>query len=359
MTTKFRLGAQRAVRVGRWLVRSKTQRWSGPLQLIHAVTARCNARCGFCAWNPDFYEGRDELSSDEVRDLYQQAWDAGLIALSIWGGEPLLRSDLGDLARHAKQLGFMTNMVTNGVLLARRMDAVLPSIDQLCISIDHPSERHDEIRGVPGLWARLADVVPSLRTRHRGTNLVLNYTLQKDNADPASLTAMAELARSWGAALVFNPMRVDATADGTAGDIDLAAFDPGDDVIAAAYAHVQALKERGYPIINSNSFLARMQHLPLVYHCHWPKFIVPIEANGDVVDCMHWGREPVDNVRNKPLREILRNPRLRQLAGPVGEACHQCRSVHRFELSEIYEGRMEPLWSWGRRLAPNRSLPQS
>ncbi len=126
-------------------------------------------------------------------------------------------------------------------------------------------------------------------------------------------------------------MRVDATADGTAGDVDLAAFDPGDDALVAAYAQVQALKERGYPIINSNTFLARMQHLPLVYHCHWPKFIVPIEANGDVVDCMHWGRAPVDNVRNRPLREILRNPRLRQLAGPAGEACHQCRSVHRFE----------------------------
>ena len=28
----------------------------GPLYLVHALTARCNARCGFCAWNPDFYD---------------------------------------------------------------------------------------------------------------------------------------------------------------------------------------------------------------------------------------------------------------------------------------------------------------
>jgi MoaA/NifB/PqqE/SkfB family radical SAM enzyme len=351
MTTSYSLGARRAARVASWLVRSKAQRWRGPLQLIHAVTARCNARCGFCAWNPDFYDGRGELTGAEIRDLYDQAWDAGLIALSLWGGEPLLRSDIGELVRHAKSLGFLTNMVTNGVLLPRRMDDVAPHIDQLCISIDHPSELHDEIRGVPGLWARLSETVPRMRARHPGTGLVLNYTLLRRNSDPASLTAMAELARSWSAGLVFNPMRVDPTADG---DTDLAAFNPDDEALAAAYAHVESLRERGYPIINSSSFVARMQRLPLVYHCHWPKFIVPIEANGDVVDCMHWGRDPVDNVRRRPLREIFESPRLRELAGPCGEACHECRSVHRFELSVIYEGRMEPLWSWGRRLAPGR-----
>lgn len=354
MTASYRLGVRRVARVGSWLVRSKTRRWGGPLQLIHAVTARCNARCGFCAWHPDFYDGRDELTGAEVRDLYEQAWDAGLVALSIWGGEPLVRSDIGALVKHAKSLGFLTNMVTNGVLLARRMDDVLPSIDQLCVSVDHPSELHDEIRGVPGLWAKLADVLPRLRERHPGTNLVLNYTLQRKNADPASLTAMAELAQRWNAALVFNPLRVDATADGASGEIDLAALNPEDEALAEVYAHVESLRERGYPIINSRSFVSRMQHLPLVYRCHWPKFIVPIEANGDVVDCMHWGRDPVDNVRRTRLREILRSPRLQQLAGPAGEACHQCRSVHRFELSEIYEGRLEPLWSWGRRLSPGR-----
>ncbi len=351
MIENTRLAARRTARVGRWLVRTKRGRWQGPLQLIHAVTARCNARCGFCAWNPDFYDGRGELSGDEIRDLYTQAWDAGLVALSLWGGEPLLRSDIGALLGHAKSLGFLTNMVTNGVLLARKMDAVAPHLDQLCISVDHPSELHDEIRGVPGLWARISDAVPRLRERHPRTGLVLNLTLLQRNCDAATLTAMAELASKWGAGLVVNPMRVDPTADG---ETDLAAFNPDDEALAAAYAHVESLRERGHPIVNSRSFVAHMQHLPLVYHCHWPKFIVPIEANGDVIDCMHWGREPVDNVRRRPLREIFASPRLRDLAGPAGEACHACRSVHRFELSEIYEGRLGPLWSWRHQVAPRR-----
>ena len=71
-----------------------------------------------------------------------------------------------------------------------------------------------------------------------------------------------------------------------------------------------------------------------------------IEANGDVVDCMHWGTRPVANVKDLPFNEILRHPRLRALAGPDGEACHKCVSIHRVELSEVWDGNLEPLLSW-------------
>ena len=47
--------------------------WRHPLYLVHALTARCNARCGFCAWNPDFYDPRDQLSTEGILRLYSDA----------------------------------------------------------------------------------------------------------------------------------------------------------------------------------------------------------------------------------------------------------------------------------------------
>ena len=78
-----------------------------------------------------------------------------------------------------------------------------------------------------------------------------------------------------------------------------------------------------------------MRDGPPVYRCHWPKFMLPIEANGDVVDCMHWGTRPIGNVKDTPFAELLASPRLRALAGREGEACHKCVSIHRVEISEV------------------------
>ena len=90
---------------------------------------------------------------------------------------------------------------------------------------------------------------------------------------------------------------------------------------------------------------------PPVYRCHWPKFNLPIEANGDVVDCMRWGKEILGNVRETPFEEILKSPRLHELAGESGERCHKCASLHRIEISESYDGNLEPALSWLRQLA--------
>lgn len=332
--------------VARALYRARTD-WRAPIHLVHATTSRCNARCGFCAWNPDFYTGKEDLDTDGVRALYRAAREAGFVFLSMWGGEPLVRKDAGDLARHAKELGFTTSLVTNGALLERRMDDVLPGIDRLAISLDHASDRHDEIRGIPGLFERITRVIPRCRERHPHVRIALNCTLQKDTSDAESIEWMAKLACALEVPVVFNAMRTEAASTD---DIDLSRYAPSAEQIARAFAEVRALKERGFPIVNSYAHLDKMVDYPPRYRCHWPKIMLPIEANGDVVDCMHWGTRPIGNVRETPFRELLAHPRLRELAGPEGERCHECVSLHRIEISEVWEGRLEPALSWARSL---------
>jgi len=316
----------------------------GPLYLVHALTARCNARCGFCAWNPDFYDPRDQLSTEQIEQLYTDARDAGFIGLSVWGGEPLLHKDFGRVMRHAKSLGLVTNMVTNGFLLERKLDDVLPNVDRICISLDHPSSEHDTMRKIPGLFDHIVSAAREVRRRDPKKPIILICTLQKANVHPDVIRELAELARSLGAVAIFNGMREEAASDVTDSGIEEYAAPQAD--LTRAFETVAQLKRRGYPILNSHTHIEMMKKNPPVYRCHWPKLMLPIEANGDVVDCMHWGTRPVGNLRETSLPEILKLPRLAELAGPEGEACHKCVSIHRVEISEVWEGNLEPVKSW-------------
>lgn len=321
-----------------------------PLYLVHALTARCNARCGFCAWSPEFYDPKAQLPTEAIKQLYTDARQAGFLGLSVWGGEPLLHRDFDDIMRHAHGLGLVTNMVTNGFLLERKLDAVIPYVDRICISVDHPSSVHDELRGIAGLFERIVSTTKALRARAPKKPIVWICTLQRANVDPATLRELVKLTAELGVLGIYNGLREEAaTADPDAG---LAEYAPTQEQLDVAYAALRELKEQGYPVLNSVTHMELMRKGPPVYRCHWPKFMLPIEANGDVVDCMHWGTRPVANLRQTPFAEVLKHPRLRALAGPAGESCHKCVSIHRVELSEVCGGNLEPVRSWTRLRRP-------
>lgn len=325
-----------------------------PLYLVHALTARCNARCGFCAWNPDFYDPRDQLTTEEILALHADAARAGFVGLSMWGGEPLLVRDFDRIVAHAHGLGMETHLVTNGFLLERHLHAVAAHVDRLCISVDHASPLHDELRRIPRLFDTIVRATHAVRARAPEKPIVYICTLQRANVDRASIEAMAELCASMRVLGVFNALREEAA---TVGDAGLSSYAAPDDELRAAFSQILELKRRGYPVLNSRTHLEMMSKGPPEYRCHWPKLMLPIEANGDVVDCMHWGTRPIGNVRETPLAELLEHPRLRALAGPEGEACHRCVSLHRVEVSEVWDGNLEPLWSW-RELSRLPARPQ-
>ncbi len=46
--------------------------------------------------------------------------------------------------------------------------------------------------------------------------------------------------------------------------------------------------------------------------------------------------------------------------GEKGEACHKCVSIHRVEISEVWDGNLEPVKSWRQLRGPRRrSVPEA
>src|SRR5260370_19598781 len=71
-----------------------------PRQLTVAVTAQCNLRCLGCRYGRDFMPGH-QLGLAVVRDLFDDAREAGVSKVRLYGGESLLHPDLpamGDAA---------------------------------------------------------------------------------------------------------------------------------------------------------------------------------------------------------------------------------------------------------------------
>jgi radical S-adenosyl methionine domain-containing protein 2 len=100
----------------------------------------CNMRCKFCFATYDSLIPIHESSSisrEESRELITLLASFGFRKITFSGGEPTLCPWLEDVLTHAKALGFITNVVTNGTLLTREfLTNIAWALDWLTCSID-------------------------------------------------------------------------------------------------------------------------------------------------------------------------------------------------------------------------------
>ena len=88
-----------------------------PYTLIAEITYRCPLRCLYCSNPLDFARARNELSTDQWRLAFSQAAELGVVQVHLSGGEPLVRSDLAEMVRHARSCDLYTNLITGGTML--------------------------------------------------------------------------------------------------------------------------------------------------------------------------------------------------------------------------------------------------
>ncbi len=105
-----------------------------PFYASFKVTHKCSLRCSFCnVWMED----TPDLSKEEVFKVIDNIGNSSIVVLSLEGGDPLMRKDLGDILRYAHTKPFYLFFTTNGHLLDKRpMKEYGKHIDYLHISID-------------------------------------------------------------------------------------------------------------------------------------------------------------------------------------------------------------------------------
>ncbi len=106
----------------------------------------CDMRCRFCASERGF----DTMSFARARTLLEVLRERGLRNVVLGGGEPALwPHDLGALARHAQELGFLVQLNTNGVRVPPGFPRVL-GVDRTILSLEAADPAlHDSLRPGP------------------------------------------------------------------------------------------------------------------------------------------------------------------------------------------------------------------
>lgn len=90
-----------------------------PVCATFELTARCNLDCKMCyIHNADSNGLRDrELSTEKWKQIFDEAYDSGMMFATLTGGECLLRRDFKELYLHLWDKRVYMTVMTNGVLL--------------------------------------------------------------------------------------------------------------------------------------------------------------------------------------------------------------------------------------------------
>lgn len=257
------------------------------------LTYRCQCRCRHCGI--DFYkkEKDKELTHEELLKLIEDLGALACQEVHLFGGEPLIYPDLPALVRHTRKNSMKSTLDTNGLLLDEAMLLSLKEagIDQIGVSLDSPiPEKHDEIRAMPGLFAKAVEGV-RLCVRH-GIPCYISTVATKENLRNDEMRDMLRLAESLGTKVrILAPIRSGKWWDRK--DIPLTMEELG-------LLHSLLSKERAF---RSADYLSSPD---IPYLCGAKlRNQFAISAYGDVMPCCYLPLS-FGNVRTEALKPIVR-----------------------------------------------------
>lgn len=181
-----------------------------PYHMVWISTNACNARCIHCSTDA-LKAYRDELTTQEVKDMFSEFAALGIFDIAISGGEPFVRKDILEILEHIKRLGLKVGIGSNGSIVNDRIFKKLKAIgiDRIQFSLDGLELTHDKVRNWTGLYKKTVNSITSAISF--GLNVHVCFTVHKYNyQDIDSVIALCLL---WGVKR-FNLSRIVPTGRG-------------------------------------------------------------------------------------------------------------------------------------------------
>ncbi len=210
---------------------------SSPFWVQIRLTDKCNQDCVYCNIGA---RGRKGLSKEQVFSLVDQIRkDCFFITLS--GGEPLMRDDIGEIIDHIKKKdGIFLSLLTNGSLLEKRLDSIRKA-DVIVLSMDGPRDLHDKQKG-HGTFAKVREALRISRANE--LNYFVSCVLTKYNIN--EIGSIVEEFRSLEATAWFAPV-----VDYPLAKDHLESMIPSREELRTAFDILIDEKKRGLPVLNS------------------------------------------------------------------------------------------------------------
>lgn len=259
----------------------------------------------------------DELTIDEIDKLANELSAFGLKRIVFSGGEPILRTDLEAICKIFSKNSVKQTLLTNGVLVKKKIDRLAPYLDELIISIDGAvPETHDAIRGVNSLNL-IIEGIKHTKDNFPALNISFRTVIQKNNfrelndmillgeelnIDRVSFLPVDVYSEAFGRehsvaevnnnSLLLNADEVNELRN-IFNNINKKYFDSR--FVSEPYSKLMGYTDYFSSALTGNKF-------PPVY-CNAPMMSTVITATGDVLPCFFLPK--LGNIREKPLMEIL------------------------------------------------------
>lgn len=302
----------------------------------------CNCRCMMCdIWKDN--KNLKQLTENDIAGLMGTLKKFGTQQVLMSGGEALLNPNFFRFCEMLQQQNIRVTLLSTGLTLAKHAAQLVKHVQDIIVSIDGPEPLHDEIRNIPGAFAKIRSGIDAIRNLDPVYRITARTVIHRLNF------------RHW-------PAIVDAAMSI---GIDQVSFLPADVTSQAFNREIPWNEQRQQEILLYEDELhelktvlkslfvqhkdafeekfiaespAKLQKIydyygsfhgitPLPYKkCNAPWVSTVIEADGTVRPCFF--HEAIGNIRNNSLEEILNGEKAlnfrKNLDMDVNDTCIKC-----------------------------------
>ena len=304
--------------------KAKLHEWvdEHPLRQIQwEATRRCDMECLHCGSNCTLSDDDYELTKNEIVGAFESIashYDASsLELLSITGGEPLLRTDLPNIIRRLRALGFShITIQTNGNrlnddpgLLSTLVDA---GISGLGLNLDGLRNSHNRLRRRKGHFESMCRLAQRV-LQETPLYLTITTVVSRSNLDdlPHLAKVLSDLSVPRWRLIELQPM-------GRAHMADVSYLNRKDfrrlvgfvKEINLESAHPDRLSLPAVELGCTGWFGTELEGIvrPYIWHCHAGVSTLGIWSNGDIGGCTDIDhRRSEGNVRTDSIPEVWQN----------------------------------------------------
>ena len=159
------------------------QEISKPLWLLAELTFRCPLQCPYCSNPTDIAKYQNELDTSDWIRVLREARKMGATQLGLSGGEPLVRKDLEEIIREARQLGYYSNLITSGVGMDEQRVAAFKAagLDHIQISFQASDKELNNYLAGTDSFQHKVDMARIVKKYEYP--MVLNIVIHRQNID--------------------------------------------------------------------------------------------------------------------------------------------------------------------------------
>ncbi len=156
--------------------------YNSPLWVGWKVTPRCDMECKHCWAN---LHGEDQ-SLEKMLNVAKKLADAGVIHITLTGGEPFMRKDLFQIIKYLKSRRIFIEIFSNGSLInsekAKKLSSLLDlESDTVQISLDGACAETHDMQRKKGSFERVIKAIKNLK--NNSIKVRVNYTATPINTN--------------------------------------------------------------------------------------------------------------------------------------------------------------------------------